>query len=220
MAVGGTIATIATAGVATPIAGPVVIAGVAVSITGGGASFGASMADIIVPKLKLSEVQKQIDADNKKVAGSNPAKKRVEEIAGVFQKRSLSVNHSHNSKGVVNITVGAASSIGRAVKLGEIAATAGKSVAQFGKVSSGIAKGGAAAARLGGAALQGATLRGIALEVVIIPLNITEIVMSGISLYKGSETKASRQLRETADEYKKQLDIVLKITKHPQATSK
>ena len=66
-ALGGAIATLATAGLAAPITVPIIIAGTAISITGGAASTGASITKIIISKVKqkTKKIQKQIDADNK-----------------------------------------------------------------------------------------------------------------------------------------------------------
>ena len=64
VAVGGTVVTLATAGLAAPITAPVIVAGTAISIAGGTTSAGASIVDMIISKLKLSEVQKQINMDN------------------------------------------------------------------------------------------------------------------------------------------------------------
>ena len=51
----------------------------------------------------------------------------------------------------------------------------------------------------------------IALEVVLIPINIYEIVKSGMSLYHGSENKASHNLRENADVYETQMHHITTI---------
>ena len=216
MALGGGIATLVTAGVATPITAPVIAAGTVMSFAGGTTSAGASIVDMIISKVKLSDVQKQIDTDNKKLEELIQQKKVVEEITELLQKR---INSSRENKDVLGAFT-ATTTVGR-VGSGAVAICAtGKgaaklvleSGAQVGKVGGGIAKGGAAAARFGRAALQGAAVGSIALEAVVIPLNIAEIVVSGISLYKGSETKASRQLREKANDFEKLINVVMKLT--------
>ena len=219
MALGAGIATLATAGLAAPVTAPIIAAGTVISVAGGGTSAGASIVDIIISKVKLSNVQKQIDNDNKKLEELIQQKKVIEEITELLQKR---MNSSHESKDVLGVFT-ATTTVGRvgsgaaaiyatgkgAVKFGEIVL---KSGVQVGKVGSGIVKGGAAAARFGRVALQGAAVGSIALEAIVIPLNIAEIVMSGISLYKGSETKASHQLREKANDFEKLKNVVKKLT--------
>ena len=110
----------------------------------------------------------------------------------------------------------------KAVQGGEVAVEAGATVARFGnqalKIGGGVARAGATAARVGRVALQGVAIAGVALEVVLIPINIAEIVMSGMSLYNGSETNASHQLRQTAKELNTQMNEILKITKFTKNT--
>ena len=213
MTMGGSIVLLATAGLAAPIAGPVVAAGVALSVTGGGASAGASIADVVISKLKLSDIQRHIDADNEKL------KKLIQHQNEACSSHG---NHLYENNEFIEATFSVASSVGRAGsgaaaitytggRAVAMVAAAGKDVVQVGKVGGGIAKGGAAAMRLGSVALQGAAVAGIAIEFIVIPLNVAEIIMSGVSLYKGSETKASRQLREKANEYQEQMEFVSKM---------
>ena len=58
---------------------------------------------------------------------------------------------------------------------------------------------------------------GIVVEAVVIPLNIAEIVVSGLSLYRGSETKAGCTLCENADIYEEQMKNVIKICDIPES---
>lgn len=78
------------------------------------------------------------------------------------------------------------------------------------EVGAAVAEGGAMAARLGGTALHVFAVVGAAIELVLIPLNIYEIVKSGLSLYRGSVTEAGRSLRENADKFEKQMNDLLK----------
>lgn len=248
MALGGGIATLATGGLAAPITAPVIAAGTAMSILGGGTSAGASIADVIISKLKISVVQKQIDADNEMLEELIKVKSEMKGNIKVIKMCSSRSNRSCECRKVeenevleapkpeekegVKASLNVASAVGRvgsgaaaitqtggtaAAKLGEVAVKAGKNAAQLAKVGGHIAKGGAAAARVGRVALQAAAVGGIVVEIVVIPLNIAEIVVSGLSLYRGSETKAGRILRENADKYEEQMKSVIKICDIPES---
>ena len=249
MALGGSIATLATAGLAAPITAPVIAAGTAMSILGGGTSAGASIADVIISKLKISGVQKQIDADNEMLEELIKVKSEMKGNIKVIKMCSSRSNCSRESREVeeneevleapkpekkegVKASLNVASTVGRvgtgaaaitqtggttAAKLGVLTVKAGKNAAQLAKVGGHIAKGGATAARVGRVALQAAAVGGIVVEVVVIPLNIAEIVVSGLSLYRGSETKAGRTLRENADKYEEQMKKVIKICDIPES---
>ena len=291
LTVAGTVGSFFTFGLAAPVAG----IGVALAVSGGGAAAGASIADIIVAKLNLSEVQHQLDIDRKKTDKLIETINRIDEISEVIVKRFPHVTR----KAVLEILLGASNTTGRgivvagygagalvygggkaALKVGNAVGKVGEHVAEGGKVitrggeflvnagkeitegtgaaarmsrliglggagakavqggevaveagatalrvgnqaleiGGGVARAGATAARVGRVALQGVAIAGVALEVVLIPINIAEIVMSGMSLYRGSETKASHQLRKTAKELNTQKNEILKITNFTKKT--
>ena len=195
-ALGGAIATIATAGLAAPITAPIIVAGTIVSITGGAASTGASITKIIISKVKHCKAQEQIDADNK----------MMEELLQVcspcknFSKAAVSVLST-----IAQVGTGVPAIAYTGGRAAGAAARGGKNVPRLGQV--GIA------VEVGRVALQAAAVGGIVVEIVVIPLNIAEIVRSGISLYKGSETKASRRLRQRANVYEEQMNDVIKMCK-------
>ena len=203
-ALGGAIATLATAGLAAPITVPIIIAGTVVSITGGAASTGASITKIIISKVKqkTKKIQEQIDADQK----------MLKELYQLKKDSPHAWNHSEAELSAVSPTARAGSAVQAIAYTGGRAAGAaargGKNVPRLGQLGSSIAKSGAAAVEIGSVALQGVAVAGIAVEIVVIPLNIAEIVTSGMSLYKRSETKASRKLRQKAEEYEEQMNKV------------
>ena len=98
---------------------------------------------------------------------------------------------------------------GAAVRGGQIGIRVGEAAVQIG---GGAARVGVLAgkltARLGGAVFH---VVGAAFEIVLLPLNIYDIVSSSISLANGSKTKASKDLREKATDYKNQMDDILKV---------
>ena len=203
-ALGGAIATLATAGLAAPIAVPIIIAGTAISITGGAASTGASITKIFISKVKqkTKKVQKQIDADNK----------MIEDLLQLND--APHENHSEAELSAVSPITRAGSGVSVGGRAAATAVRGGKNVPRLGQIGRSVARGGAVALEVGSVALQGIAVGGIVVEAVAIPLNIAEIVMSGRSLYKGSETTAARKLREKAKKYKVQLnDIKNKYTK-------
>ena len=235
VAVGAGIATLITSGAAALIPARGII-----SITGGGTSAGTSNVNMIISKFKLSDVQKQIDTDNEMLEKLKKLKSNMKEMEKVLQAYSSRMDPSHESKEVLEskkvleapklekkeatFMISTTSSIARtgseaaaisitggkgAVKVGEIALES--DVLQVAKVEGGIVKGRTTADKFDLATLQAvAAVGSIALDVVVIPLNIIEIVTSGISLYKGSETKAGHELRENADKYEEQMNGIIK----------
>ena len=242
VAVGGTVATLATAGLAAPITALMIVAGTVISIAGGTTSAGASIADMIIPKLKLSVVQKQIDADNEMLKELMKIRSEIEEIIKI---RSLRVNRLHESrveevleapslekKEGVKDTLNVARTVSRvgsvatviarivgktAVKFGGLVVKFGKNPAHATNVGRTIAKSGVVAANVGHVALKGAAVGGVVVQIVAIPVNIAEIVKGGMSLYRGSETEAGRQLRENAKKFEEQMKNVLKISGIPES---
>jgi hypothetical protein len=63
---------------------------------------------------------------------------------------------------------------------------------------------GVLALRVGGAAAKGIAAAGIVLNVVLIPIDLAEIIRSGNSIRKGSQTKAIKQLTRTIEQLKEQ----------------
>ena len=155
-AIGGIIGTLITGGLAASIAVSTA-ASIGSSVTGGGTSAGASIADIIISKLKLSDVQKQIDDDNKMLQQMVKQSSEIKKIKEALQRRSSQMNASFSTSSV-----------------------------------------------------DGSGMPSIS-NVEVKRLNIAEIVMSGISLYKGSETKAASRLREKANEYEDQMNNIMTL---------
>ena len=75
---------------------------------------------------------------------------------------------------------------------------------------------GAAALRAGGAAARGVAVAGIVLNMVLIPLDLSEIVRSSISIARGSQTKAMKQLTDLVEQLKLQKED---ITEQDKATA-
>ena len=70
------------------------------------------------------------------------------------------------------------------------------------------------ALRVGGAAAKGIAAAGIVLNVVLIPIDITEIIRSSHSLRKGSQTKAIKQLTDTLKKLKEQKEAFENVLQH------
>ena len=193
MTLGGGIATLATGGAAAPVTIPVIATGATISAAGRGPFAGASIiADAtIIPKL-----QEQIDADN-------------EILQELLQLKNE--NHSEAELSAAGPITRAGSGVSVGGRAAATAVRAGKNVPRLGQVGRSVARGGAAAVEVGRVALQVAAAAGIVVEIVVIPLNIAEIVTSGMSLYRGSETKASRKLREKAKEYEEQMNAIITL---------
>ena len=284
LVVAGSAGSFFTFGLAAPVAG----IGIALAAGGGGTAAAASIADIVIAKLNLQEVQKQLDVDKEKTEELIEIINEMNNIARVINQRFPNVKETP----VFEIVLGAANTFGRetyvagygaaaitysvgksAIKVGELTLTTGQNVAQLGtavgqggqltvaagnniiqgtgvagkitnligasgaaanvvkggkaamnggaaavalgnqamNIGSGIVSTGTTAMNVGHAAMHVAATAAIALEVVLIPINIYEIVKSGMSLYHGSETKASHNLRENADEYETQMHHITTI---------
>ena len=64
---------------------------------------------------------------------------------------------------------------------------------------------GTAALTVGGTAAKSVAAVGLVLNVALIPVDLAEIVRSSVSLVKGSQTKAAKQLDEIVEQLKQQL---------------
>ena len=107
LTVAGTVGSFFTFGLAAPVAG----IGVALAVSGGGAAAGASVADIIVTRLNLPVVQKQLDIDGEKTEKLIETINQIDEIAEVIVKRFPHVTR----KAVLEILLGASNTSGRGI---------------------------------------------------------------------------------------------------------
>ena len=168
------------------------VGGIALAAAGGGTAAGASITDIFIQKSKIKHVQDQLDRDYQLLDKiSQTAKEIKKEIDGTRRKcPGISTRQFAVIFGEV-FTQGIARTTNVAVRLAELGV--------YGTLEIGVL-----ALRVGGAAAKGIAAAGIVLTVVLIPIDIAEIIRSSISLKKGSQTKAIKQLTDTVKQLKEQ----------------
>ena len=157
-------------------------AGIGLAAAGGATAAGASSADKFIEKSILEGVQNQIDRDFEKVKEIQRIAERMKNIIQDIRKKCpeikndtfLEVFTAVFTQGVLRRSI-----VG--VKIIDL-------------VVAGFIGIGASALRVGGAAAKGMAGTGLAL----IPIDLIEIVRSGISLGEGSQTKAIKKLNALA----------------------
>ena len=178
-------------------------AGIVIAVAGGAAVAGASVADIFIEKSNLKEVQDRLDRDFKQVKAIQGIAERIEKIIQKIREKCPNVSAT------TFIAVFAEVFAQGLVQTGRV----GIKIAEF--IVLGSLEIGAAALRVGGAAAKGIAGAAIAINIVLIPIDIIEIVRSGINLAKGSQTKAIEKLNALASELedqKKSLQAQANIT--------
>ena len=162
------------------------VGGILIAVAGGGTAAGASIADIVIQKSNVKHAQEQLTRDYDQLNA-------IREIAEVIKTKVDELRQQ--CKGV--------SPAQFAVVLGEVltqgflrTSNLGMRLAELAVL--GTLEVGAAAVRVGGAAAKGIAAAGIVLNVILIPIDLIEIVRSSVSLAKGSQTKAIKQLNEIA----------------------
>ena len=172
------------------------VSGIALAVAGGGTAAGASIADIVIQKSNVKHAQEQLARDYDQLNAirelAETIKKKIDDIKqqcqGVSPAQFVVVFGEVLTQGVVRT-----GNLG--MRLAELAV--------FGTLEIG-----AAAVRVGGAAARGIAAAGIALNVVLIPIDLIEIVRSSVSLAKGSQTKAIKQLTDIAVQLEEQKQAI------------
>ena len=167
-------------------------AGIGIAVAGGATVAGASVADVFIEKSNVKDVQNRLDRDFKQVKAIQGIAERIEQIIQEIRKKCPNVSTT------TFIAVFAEVFTQGIIQTGRV----GIKIAEF--IVLGSLEIGAAAFRVGGAAAKGIAGAAIALNIVLIPIDIIEIVRSGISLAKGSQTKAIEKLNALALELENQ----------------
>ena len=171
-------------------------AGIGIAAAGGATVAGASIADIFIEKSNLEDVQKRIDRDFEKVKEIQRIAERMKNIIQDIRKKCPEIGDDTFLEvfaAVFTQGVFRGSSVG--LKIAELVVAG----------SVGI---GASAIRLGGAAAKGIAGAALALNIVLIPIDLIEIVRSGISLGEGSQTRAIEKLNALALELEDQKESI------------
>ena len=157
--------------------------GIGIAVAGGATTAGASIADIFIQKSNLKEVQNRLDRDFEQVKAIQGIAEKIEKIITKIHKKCPNVSTTTFIAVIAEVFTQGLFRTGRVgIKIVELIALGSLEI-------------GAAAFRVGGAAAKGIAGAALALNIVLIPIDIIEIVRSGISLGEGSQTKAIEKLK-------------------------
>jgi hypothetical protein len=169
------------------------VPGIALAVAGGSTAAGASIADTIIQKSNVKKAQEQLKDDYDQLY-------TIQVIAKIIDNDTAAATDARKEcpevgkKGVVGEVLAhgvlRAGNIG--VRAAEIAVSNSLEI-------------GAAALRIGGAAARSVAVVGLVLNVALIPIDLIEIVRSSLSLKKGSQTKAVKQLKGIGEQLQQQL---------------
>ena len=172
------------------------VGGIALAIAGGGTAAGASIADVVIQKSNVQYAQEQLSRDYDELDSIRKVAEKIDEIIENIRTKCPDVSKIEFVAIVAEIFVQGASRAGNlGVKLAELAVL-------------GVMEIGIVALRAGGLAAKGIASVAIVLNVALIPIDLIEIVRSSISLAKGSETKAIKQLNEIAIQLEEQKNAI------------
>ena len=167
-------------------------AGIGLAVAGGTTVAGASIADVFIEKSNMKDVQMRIDRDFEKVKAIQGITEKMEKIIQEIHEKCPNVSTTTLLVIFAKVFAQSAFRTGRIAEL-VVAGTLGI---------------GASALQLGGAAARGIAGIALALNIVLIPIDIIEIVRSGVSLQKGSQTKAIEKLNALASELETQREKI------------
>ena len=169
-------------------------AGIAMAVAGGGAAAGASIVHTVLQKLNVKQAQEHLKEDYDQLY-------TIKVIAKVIDSNTVHVVATDMGKecpGVDNNGV-----VGEVLAQGLLRA-GNVSVRTAEIAAANTLEIGAAALRVGGKVAKSIAVAGLVLNVALIPIDLLEIVRSSISLAKGSQTKAVKQLKEIVKQLKQQ----------------
>ena len=167
-------------------------AGIGIAAAGGATAAGASVADKFIEKSNLKEVQMRIDRDFEQVKEIQGIAERIKKIIQKIHKECPNISATTIIALFAEVFTQGLFRTGRiGIKIAEVIVHSTLEI-------------GVSALRVGGAAAKGIAGAAIVLNIVLIPIDIIEIVRSGISLAKGSQTKAIEKLKTLASELENQ----------------
>ena len=166
-----------------------IVGGIALAGAGGGAAAGALTADAFLQKSNIKRVQDQLDHDYKQLdAISQTARDLKQEIDDTRQKCPALFDAEFAAVFVEVVAQGDSQATNLALRLAEL------STLDIDALESSI----------GGAAAQGIDAARTVLSMVLIPIDIIGIIQSSVTLARGPQTKAIKQLTDTVEQLKKQ----------------
>lgn len=158
------------------------VGGTALAVTGGGTAAGASIADRVIEKSNIKQAQEQLTRDYEKL-------KEIRDIAEDINSKTNDIRQQ--CPGVSSAQFDGV--LGKII-LGRVALP-----------NSGTASIGST---LGSALISSITVAGELLNVVLMPINMIEIVRSSVSLAKGSQTRAIKQLKDLVEKLIEQKEAI------------
>lgn len=164
------------------------IPGIGLAVAGGATAAGASIVDIVIEKLNLKETQENLERDYGSLEVVRGIAERISVVIENVRERCPGVSAQDFVFVVGEVFVQGITRIGNlGIKLAEF-------------IAIGTLEIGALALRVGGAAAKGIAGAAIGLNIVLIPIDLIEIVRSGYSLGRESQTATVRRLLEVADQ--------------------
>ena len=165
------------------------VGGIALAVAGGGTAAGASTADTFLQRSNVKHAQDQLDSVYKQLRViSQIARDLKQEIDDVRQKCPGVSDAEFAAIFVEVVAQGVSQATNLALRLAEL------STLDIDALESSI----------GGAAAQRIDAARTVLSMVLIPIDMTEIIRSSVSLARGPQTKAIKQLTDTVEQLKKQ----------------
>ena len=165
------------------------IVGTFLSVAGGVIAAGASIADTVLEKVIMKKIQKQVDDDNL----------QVKVIRQMSQDIQDEIEHTQADIQVGSAAALAMQGVPGAVQIGNV----GMKVADLATFIT-------AAFRIGGAAALSIARAKLALSIIMIPIDLVEIIRSGHSLRKGSQTESVKELNTLVVELEEQMESIKK----------
>ena len=166
--------------------------GIALAAAGGGTAAGASITDAVLQTSNVKHVQDQLARDNKQLDAISQTATEIKKVFDSTRQKCPGISTRVFAAVFGGVIIqGFARTTNVAVRVAELIAYGNLEI-------------GALALRVGGAAAKGIAAAGIVLNVILLPLDLAEIIRSGNSLRKGSQTKAIEQLTDIVQKLKKQ----------------
>ena len=172
--------------------------GICVGTLGGATVAGASIADNLIEKMKIKEIQKKYNEDYRQLEYIKKYIQKMEEIVEKIYRRYPDVKNNaqeYASTLMQFLTIGTGNFDAKIAKLAVDDSLVEVSV-QLLKVGGSTAKGIAGAA--------------IPMNAILLPIDLYEIVQSVFSLKRGSKTEAIHKLLDYASKLEEQMESIKK----------
>ena len=178
IAIGSIVMAPATAGLSLSL--PVI--GAALAVAGGGATVGASIADVLIQKSNVQQAQQQLTRDYEQLYV-------ISALATAIQRRVDDEREREQCQGISTPKLHVRAELGVAL-------------------TQDIFRTGIRIASIGGTV---ATITGVVTNMITIPFDLIEIVRSSSSLANGSETDAVKELSKIVEQLEQEKEAIARI---------